>query len=68
MPYALFTAIPFVGHLNPLVREAQELRRRGWRVAIASHRELVPHLAREGPGISVVDLGALEPLAERLRG
>ena len=67
MPYALFTAIPFVGHLNPLVREAQELQRRGWRVAIASYRELVPHLAREGPGVAIVDLGALGPVGDRLR-
>jgi UDP:flavonoid glycosyltransferase YjiC (YdhE family) len=67
MPYALFTAIPFVGHLNPLVREAQELQSRGWRVAIASYRELAPHLAREGPGIAVVDLGPLGPVADRLR-
>jgi UDP:flavonoid glycosyltransferase YjiC (YdhE family) len=67
MPYALFTAIPFVGHLNPLVREAEELQSRGWRVAIAAHRELVPHLAREGPGVPIVDLGALGPLSDRLR-
>jgi UDP:flavonoid glycosyltransferase YjiC (YdhE family) len=67
MPYALFTAIPFVGHLNPLVREAEELQKRGWRVAIAAYRELVPHLAREGPGVAIVDLGALGPLAGKLR-
>jgi hypothetical protein len=37
LSYALFTAIPFVGHLNPLIRQAEQLQRRGWRVGIAAH-------------------------------
>ena len=65
--YALFTAIPFVGHLNPLMRQAKELQRRGWRVAIATYRELAPHLETEWPEVPLVDLGALGPLRERLR-
>ena len=65
--YALFTAIPFIGHLNPLVRQAKELQRRGWRVAIATYRELAPHLHAEWPGVPLVDLGALGPLRDRLR-
>ncbi len=65
--YALFTAIPFVGHLNPLMRQAKELQRRGWRVAIASYREMAPHLEVEWPGVPQVDLGALGPLRDRLR-
>ena len=65
--YALFTAIPFVGHFNPLLRQAQELQRRGWRVAMAAHRELAPHLDAELPGVPIVDLGALGPIRDRLR-
>jgi UDP:flavonoid glycosyltransferase YjiC (YdhE family) len=42
--YALFTAIPFIGHVNPLLRLAEALRRRGWRVAVAVHRELQAHV------------------------
>jgi UDP:flavonoid glycosyltransferase YjiC (YdhE family) len=65
--YALFTAIPFVGHINPLVRQAEALRRRGWRTATAVHRELAAHVARESEGTTVVDLGALGPLRARMQ-
>jgi UDP:flavonoid glycosyltransferase YjiC (YdhE family) len=65
--YALFTAIPYVGHLNPLMRQASELTRRGWRAAIAVHQELQPHVRAEAPDVAVVDLGPLGALRERLR-
>jgi MGT family glycosyltransferase len=65
--YALFTSIPLVGHLNPLVRQAAELHRRGWRVAIAANREMASHVAREAPDLPFVDLGPLGEVAAELR-
>ncbi len=65
--YALFTAIPLVGHLNPLIRQAAELQRRGRRVAIATFRELAAHVESECPGLPVVDLGPLGDLRRVLR-
>ena len=65
--YALFTAVPLVGHLNPLIRQAEELRHRGWRVAIASLHELGPHVAAESPDLPFVDLGPLGEVAADLR-
>lgn len=65
--YALFTAIPFVGHLNPLLRQASELRRRGWRAAVAVYEEQQAHVRTEAPGVSIVDLGPLGPMRARLR-
>jgi UDP:flavonoid glycosyltransferase YjiC (YdhE family) len=67
MPYGLFTAIPFVGHLNPLLRQAEELQRRGWRVGVAAMREMGAHIAAEAPGVPFVDLGPLGELHEVLR-
>ena len=59
MKYALFTAVPFVGHLNPLLRQARELQRRGWRVAIAATAEMRGHVEREAPSLPFIDLGPL---------
>jgi UDP:flavonoid glycosyltransferase YjiC (YdhE family) len=67
MPYALFAAIPFVGHLNPLLRQAEELRRRGWRVGVAAMQDLAGHIAAEAQGVSFVDLGPLGKLRDELR-
>lgn len=67
MPFALFTALPFVGHLNPLVRQAAELQQRGWRVAVAATREMLPHLAAEAPAIPLLDLGPLGEIVDDLR-
>jgi MGT family glycosyltransferase len=67
MPFALLTALPFVGHLNPLLRQAEELQRRGWRVSVAATREMRDHIAAEAPSIPFVDLGPLGPLAADLR-
>jgi MGT family glycosyltransferase len=65
--YALFTAIPLVGHLNPLLRQAQELQRRGWRVAFAGFSEVHAHVAAEAPAVTFVDLGRLGGIAGSLR-
>lgn len=67
MKYALFTALPFVGHLNPLLRQAEALQRRGWRVGVAAMSELGAHIATDAPGIPFVDLGPLGPLRDELR-
>lgn len=67
MPYGLFTAIPFVGHLNPLLRQAEEMQRRGWRVGVAAMREMSAHIAAEAPGVPFVDLGPLGELHDVLR-
>lgn len=65
--YALFTAIPLVGHINPLLRQAEELQRRGWRVAIASPGDIRGHVESEAPGLPFIDLGELGALAGALR-
>src|SRR5262245_31525354 len=65
--YALFTAIPLVGHVNPLLRQAEELQRRGWRVGFAGAREVQRHVAAEAPAVSFVDLGPIGPIAGELR-
>jgi len=67
MRYALFTALPYVGHLNPLLRQAEELRRRGWRTAVAATSEMLAHIERESPGMAVVDLGPLGGIMADLR-
>lgn len=36
MKSALFVSVPLVGHITPLLRQAEELARRGWLVKIAS--------------------------------
>ncbi len=65
--YALFTAIPLVGHLNPLLRQAAELQARGWEVAVATFAEMRSHVAAEAPGVAFVDLGASGPFREPWR-
>ena len=67
MPFGLFTALPYVGHLNPLLRQAEELQRRGWRVGIATAREMAPHVASEAPAVPFVDLGPLGGILDDLR-
>jgi UDP:flavonoid glycosyltransferase YjiC (YdhE family) len=53
----LSVGIPAVGHLNPLLRQACELQRRGWRVALASTTGMRQYVAREFPTVRFVDLG-----------
>lgn len=64
--YILFSSVPLVGHANPLLRQAEELQRRGHRVAYASARELRRHVAAEAPSIPFLDLGPLGPIAGRI--
>ncbi len=55
--YTLFAAVPLSGHLQPLLRQAEELVRRVWRVGAASTEEMRRHV--EGrPGYDFVSLGA----------
>lgn len=65
--YALFTAVPLIGHINPLLQQAEVLLRRGWRVAIASTSEMRGHVAREHPALPFMDLGALGEIASELK-
>ncbi len=65
--YALFVSIPLIGHLNPLIPQAEELARRGWHVAIACTQELRAHVERQARGVEFVDLGPMGPLAEKLQ-
>ena len=55
--YAVFASIPLIGHLNPLLRQAEELSRRGWRVALASTTEARSHVEGRVAGVSFIDLG-----------
>lgn len=55
--YALFASIPLVGHLNPLLLQAEELARRGWRIAVASTTEARAHVEERLPGVRFIDLG-----------
>ncbi|MEN9221425.1 MAG: glycosyltransferase [Thermostichus sp. BF3_bins_97] len=62
--FALFVSIPFVGHLNPLLRQAEELARRGWRVGIASTHEVkdfVKSDACTSQKVAFFDLGSVAP-------
>lgn len=65
--YALFAGIPLVGHLNPLLRQAEALQRRGWRVAVAGTTEIAAHAGREAPSVPFCDLGWLGAIADRLK-
>jgi UDP:flavonoid glycosyltransferase YjiC (YdhE family) len=65
--YALFTSVPLVGHANPLLRQAEELHRRGWRVAFAGAREIEAHVKTEVSSVTFLDLGPIGAAADRLR-
>ncbi|MBW4621298.1 MAG: glycosyltransferase [Cyanosarcina radialis HA8281-LM2] len=67
--YALFVSIPFVGHINPLLRQAEELVRRGWRVGIASTREIQNYVEADPcvrQGARFVDLGSAARFQDKL--
>ncbi|MFQ3612564.1 MAG: glycosyltransferase [Cyanobacteriota bacterium] len=60
--FALFVSIPFVGHLNPLLRQAEELACRGWRVGIASTHEVKAFVESDpcvSQGVEFLDLGSV---------
>ncbi|MEO1637397.1 MAG: glycosyltransferase [Cyanobacteria bacterium J06631_9] len=62
MKTALFVSIPFIGHLTPLLRQAEELVRRGWHVRIASAEEIRPFVevdTRTAQSIHFISLGKL---------
>jgi UDP:flavonoid glycosyltransferase YjiC (YdhE family) len=56
MKTALFVAIPFAGHINPLLQQAKELKRRGWNVELASLESARSRV--EGSGVTFVSLGS----------
>ena len=58
---ALFVGIPAIGHLNPLLKQALELRRRGWRVALASTDDVQGYVESSYPDVRFVSLGAAQP-------
>jgi len=69
MKFALFVSIPFVGHINPLLRQAEELARRGWRVAIASTREIQAYVEADpciDQGVYFIDLGTAAQFQNQL--
>jgi UDP:flavonoid glycosyltransferase YjiC (YdhE family) len=73
MGYVLFVGQPFYGHLSPLLLQAAELTRRGWRTGVATTSEGMRHLERRPAGVGALDLGSTglpagsgEELAARL--
>ncbi|MEM8777848.1 MAG: glycosyltransferase [Cyanobacteria bacterium P01_G01_bin.49] len=69
MKFALFVSIPFVGHINPLLRQAEELARRGWRVGIASCREIQAYVEADPcicQGVYFIDLGTAAQFHDQL--
>ena len=50
-----------------MIRQAEELARRGWRVAIAAHSERRAHVKCESPDLEFIDLGPLGEIAAELR-
>ncbi len=56
-PFILFASIPLYGHFGPLIQQARELARRGFRVAIASTDEARPHIEDRHPGVEFVNIG-----------
>ncbi len=61
----MFVAIPAGGHLTPLLRQARELARRGWRTAVASADEARGLVAAQYPEVPFVSLGTYPGAAER---
>jgi polyene glycosyltransferase len=54
---ALFVAIPLLGHLNPLLAQAAELRRRGWEVHVASTEEVRQAVQAQASDVDFVSVG-----------
>ncbi|CAF4164068.1 unnamed protein product [Adineta steineri] len=52
---ALFITIPFIGHVNPLIAQALELRSRGWNVYILSCSDIKNYV--EEKNIEFIDIG-----------
>jgi UDP:flavonoid glycosyltransferase YjiC (YdhE family) len=56
-PYILLVGIPFVGHLNPLLVQAEELQKRGIRVSIASFEPIRAHVEQHPGALTFLSLG-----------
>jgi UDP:flavonoid glycosyltransferase YjiC (YdhE family) len=54
--HVAFAAAPLAGHLGPLLAQADELVRRGWRVSVISLDDAAPMVA-DRAGVSFVGLG-----------
>jgi UDP:flavonoid glycosyltransferase YjiC (YdhE family) len=59
MSYVLFAVIPAIGHVNPLLQQAREMQRRGWRVALAVTEDLRHHVERTAPDIPFLSVGTV---------
>jgi UDP:flavonoid glycosyltransferase YjiC (YdhE family) len=57
--HALFTSAPFVGHLGPLLAQADELVHRGWRVSVACLED-GRRLVTEHAGVDFLSLGTAD--------
>jgi UDP:flavonoid glycosyltransferase YjiC (YdhE family) len=72
IPHALFTSAPFFGHRNPLLLQADELVRRGWKISVASFEEARPivsghcGLTFRSLGPSGVDPATIDELRNRI--
>lgn len=69
MKSALFVSIPFVGHITPLLRQAEELARRGWQVRIASAEEIRAFVEADSctaQGVRFISLGKLSQFQDEL--
>lgn len=53
----LFASIPLYGHFGPLLRQAKELVRRGWRVQMASTDEAAAYFDKSVDGVEFVNIG-----------
>lgn len=56
-PFALFTGVPFVGHLYPLLYQADALHKRGWDVGLASFEVARPFVEKHFPQVRFISLG-----------
>jgi UDP:flavonoid glycosyltransferase YjiC (YdhE family) len=54
--HAVFTSLPFFGHVGPLLAQGEELARRGWRVSVASLED-GRQLLRDHPRLEFLSLG-----------
>src|SRR5437660_1579537 len=57
--HALFTSAPLVGHLGPLLAQAEELLRRRWRVTVACLEDGRAFVEAH-PGVTFASLGTAD--------
>lgn len=63
--HALFASPPFVGHLGPLLAQADELVHRGWHVSVACLED-GRRLASEHAGVEFLSLGTVDLRPEEI--